>query len=309
MFESIHFKDNNMFNVKNFMDDYNISYITEGKNTQQGWLNINCPFCNDPSQHGGFNIYTGHYNCWNCGHHWQDQVIEKLLGITNYEARNIIEQYETVIGLRQEKKKLKFKNKTSIKLPKGTYDLQPMHRKYLIKRNFDPDKIESIWNIRGTHWIGEYSYRIIAPIFLNNKIVSYIGRDITEKSNLRYKACKIENEIIHYKHIVYGADYIKDRKAIIVEGITDVWRFGKGAIAMFGTNYTKQQILFLTKLIDKAFIIFDKGAYLQTKKLCEDLIGLLSHVEIITLPDFVKDPAELTQKDADDLKKELLGFI
>ena len=65
----------------------------------------------------------------------------------------------------------------------------------------------------------------------------------------------------------------------------------------------------MTKRLDKAFIVFDRYAHQQAKKLCDDLLGFLSHVEIITLPDFVKDPAELTQKDADDLKKELLGFI
>lgn len=292
-----------MINIKQLLDDYSISYWEEGNNVSKGWVNIQCPLCNDISNHGGFNVLNSYYNCWICGHHRINDVLTALLDITWGEANALLDNYATDAIFKNKNKKVVNKK---LKYPVGINDLHTIHKKYLINRNFDPEKLEKIWGLKGTMGLGNYNYRIIAPITLSGRSVSYIGRDITNKSPLRYKTCSIQNEVIHHKYILYGMDYIRKRKAIIVEGMTDVWRLGKGAIALFGKTYTKQQILEIVKNVDTAFIVLDADAGEQSIKLCSDLVGLIKYLEIIKLD--VKDPAELSQNEADYLNKLLLRY-
>lgn len=295
-----------MFDVKQFLEDKNIEYSTEGKNTQRGWANIQCPMCGDSSNHGGFNLTTGHYNCWHCGHHWTDQIVAKLLTCSVVEARKIIEEYQTGSAIIERKPVVK--NNTKLDFPVGTKGISKRHKNYLIKRNFDPKEIEKTWKIKGTGFLGDYKFRIIIPVILNGVMVSYVGRDITEQADLRYKACKMEDEITHHKHILYGIDYVKNREAIIVEGATDVWRIGKGAIATFGTSYTAQQLLMMATSLDTAFVLYDRDAFEKAKQLQTSLSGLIKHVEIIVLPPNIKDPSDMEQLVANRLRKEILTY-
>jgi hypothetical protein len=292
-----------MFNIKQLLEDHSIEYFSEGKNTKHGWITIQCPCCDDHSNHGGFNLTTSHYVCWRCGHHWQDEIISLLLNISRREAKTILEQYEGENIVQEEKKEI-IRSLTT-HLPKNVKALSPQHIKYLRDRNFDPERTARTWHLKGTDFMGKYKFRIIIPIMLNNKLVSYIGRDITGKHPLRYKACEEKYEVNHYKHILFGSDHIRNRRAIICEGPFDVFRLGHAAVATFGTGFTKEQILFISKVMDTAFILYDKDAIEQATKLYHALNGLIDKVEILTLPDYAKDPAELTEDDVKYLKKEL----
>jgi DNA primase len=196
--------------------------------------------------------------------------------------------------------------KKPFSFPIGTRKITDRHKKYLINRNFDPEQIEKDWGILGTGSIGEYKFRIVIPIYFNGKIVSFQCRDITDRQVLRYKACEKEKEIIHHKNILYGLDHIQ-KSCIVVEGITDVWRFGRGAVCTFGTGYTKNQLYLLSNYVEQVFIFFDTedAAQQHADRLAWELSILHVQTEIITVP-FIKDPAELKQKDADYLKKDLL---
>lgn len=292
-----------MIDIKQILDDYNIHYDTEGKNTQRGWINVNCPFCEDPSNHGGFNLSGQYYNCWQCGAKKLDRALSSILESDLWQTRKIMDEYETGLVIKQDPKKTPKANQ--IEFPKGTISIKSSHRIYLLDRDYTPGEIERIWYIKGTGHLGNYKHRIIIPIYLNNKIVSFTSRDITGKAILRYKACAIEDEVIHHKHICYGSDYIRNRRAIIVEGPLDVWRIGPGAIATFGTSFTPQQILFISEIIDEAFILYDRGAEKEAKKLYYNLTGLIKHVEIVSLPGKYKDPGEMKRKDVNILKKSL----
>lgn len=297
-----------MFDIKSFLNDFQIPYWEKGKNTQNGWIQIQCPLCDDDSNHGGFNLITGHYNCWKCGHEFTDKIISAILNITIRESKQIIKEYDiNYIRQSPNKKKSKKKNKI-LELPPGTESLSERHKNYLIKRNFDPYEIIYYWNVKGTQHYGDYRFRIIAPIIIDGKMISYQGRDITNKQELRYKACRIEDEIIHHKNIVYGIDMVKYEKAILVEGITDAWRFGRGAIAIFGTTYTIEQIKFMNDRLKELFILFDPGDKIAKKKADElgwSLPGLkIEKIEI----DFESDPGELPQEEASYIKKQLLDY-
>jgi hypothetical protein len=301
-----------MFDAIQFLKDHNIPYFTEGKNCQDGWTNVQCPFCQDHSNHLGINhsVDNGYGHCHICGHKFLDSIIINLINCTKREAKQIIKDYNINYMKEALNKKRKKATAKKLELPKGTSDITERHRRYLVKRNFDPYEIIRHWGIKGTNHIGSYKFRIIAPIMLDGRLVSYQGRDITNKQALRYKACEIENEIIHHKHILYGMDNVKDKKGILVEGITDAWRFGKGAVATFGTTYTTEQVNFIIKRFEELYILFDSNDPLaidKAEKLAYQLSGVSLKVEIIEL-DYNDDPGSLPQKEAMYIKKELLNY-
>ncbi len=278
--------------IKLFLDDYNISYREGGKNWSEGWAMINCPFCGDSGYHGGLNIKGAYYNCWKCGNKPISILIMKLLNIKSFtKAKAIIRDYAKNFVREKVKKK---KGEASIcKLPFGCHPLQETHWNYLKKRGYRPLKTAETWILMGTGPIGDYRFRIIAPIFVDGVMVSYQGRDITDKQTLRYKACASKDEIIHHKHIVYGIDLIKDGKCIIVEGITDAWRLGPGAIALFGNSWTEEQLLFIKNRVKGGYICFDPDSVGKGTKLALELNALGCCFSVIELKE--KDPGEFNQ--------------
>lgn len=168
--------------------------------------------------------------------------------------------------------------------------------------------VAEIWELQATGPTGKYKHRIIAPIYLNNFLISYQGRDWTEKSGLRYKACELEKEIVAHQEILYGIDLAVHHKVILVEGITDAWRFGPGAVACFGIEMKKRQLLLLMERFSEVYIMFDDDpqAIDQAEEIAADLsmAGILTEICLID-----GDPGALPQKEADDYKKDLLGEI
>ncbi len=189
--------------------------------------------------------------------------------------------------------------------PPGTIPLQDYHKAYLAGRGYDPDFLETKYKLMGTVNAGSYAGRIMAPIFLDGIWVSYQGRDITGRAELRYKACKKELELINHKTILYNIDNAKDT-GIVVEGIFDVWRFGDRAIGVIGTSITPPQVRMAAERFKKVFIIFDVEAPAQRK--ARWLRDQLSVIGIKTINIILEkgDPADMSQEKANQLKKELL---
>jgi len=289
--------------IEKLLADYNIPTSTGGKNWQTGWIQVNCPLCHDQGFHGGFNISGGYYNCWKCGYHRMETVLSTLLGIKWHEARNIMNQYAGSSSSSNPIPKKKAQAK-ECQWPDNCHDLQHNHKKYLINRKgggFNHDQLVHNWNIKGTGPIGPYKFRIIIPIYFDGKLVSYQGRDITGKSDLRYKACPIEKEVVHHKHICYGLDHVKNRKAVVVEGVFDVWRLGYGSVCTFGTEVTNEQVLLLANRLDYAAIAFDPGAEFKANQLGGRLIALGVDVDLVEIN--AADPAELSELEASRIMK------
>ena len=55
------------FDIINYLENREIDYHKAGeKNVGKGWININCPFCDDPSWHLGINLKSKFFNCYIC---------------------------------------------------------------------------------------------------------------------------------------------------------------------------------------------------------------------------------------------------
>jgi hypothetical protein len=298
-----------MIDFPRMLSALGIPFATEGKNIGTNWVGLQCKMgCHDHSQHGGFNIEKGYYSCWKCGWHRASKVVAILAKTTEENAKEIIRQYTTphlpLTPHHNEPCRALYAPTGPLKLPGQPLTLR--HQQYLISRKFNPAKLAALYGLLGTGPVGRLKHRIIIPIIQDGTVVSYQGRDITGMAETRYLPCLKEEEITPHKHCLYNIDNCKDQ-VIVVEGVTDVWRLGYGAIATFGIQYTNEQImLFLKKGIKKAFVLYDKEpqAQKQAQKLGVDLNNLNIEVENLTL-DNVKDPADLKWQDANELKKEV----
>lgn len=295
------------FDVEEFFRDFGVNNKSEGhKHTRHGWVNSPCPFCmGNAGYHLGFNLSADFFRCWRCGFHSTTEVIREIAGVSWGKAKDLLKEYYT--GTRQVGEwKRKKAGATQLHFPAGTGEMGPPEMLYLARRDFDPDRTTDTWRLKATGPIGDYRLRIIAPIRYNGKLVSYQGRDRTDKQPLKYKACAIEQEVIHHKEILYGLDEVPGREAILVEGITDVWRLGPGAVAGFGIEMKQSQILLLAEKFSKIYVMFDDDP--QAIKEAREIAYNLAMVGTDTELCFIKgDPGALDQATADKYVRQLIG--
>ena len=296
-------------NILQLYEDFNVPHATEGdKNSQTGWINITCPFCDDSSNHLGYNISGDYYHCWRCGSHPVKKTLAKLLNLSQQEAQKIIKRYGGKTYTKEPTVRIRAK---AHKFPSGVGMMKSHHKRYLAKRGFDPDRLEDEWNLFGTGPVAlldgiDYKHRIMAPIYWNGEQVTFQARDITDRHKLKYMACPKDRELIHHKDILYGKQEAWGDVGICVEGITDVWRFGENAFCTFGIEYTNNQIREIVKAFKKVFVAFDdeKQAIKQSIKLCNELKFRGTEAFHINIQG---DPGSMKQEDADTLIKQLLS--
>lgn len=297
------------FNAKSFLSDFNIEWFPPGtKNVGSDFIGIRCPMCSDPSSHGGFNTEKSYYSCHRCGGHWMPKIVSILTRTNIDEAKKIIKKYSSgqfrdIAGpaIRTEHK---FKSK--VIYPPGTGQLTDKAKQYLISRNFDPQKLVAEWGLLSTGHLTSFKFRILAPIYLKGQLISYQCRDITGKHSLPYMGCPIEESVYFLKYTLYGFDKaVPKKRCVVVEGLTDNWRLGPGAVATFSMNFMPQQVLMLAKNFDEIFILYDAGddAQEQADKLYHQLSGYNKQVEILTLSE--GDPGDLSDKEAKCIMKEI----
>jgi len=295
--------------IVSLYNNFGVSYVTEGKHYVAGWLTTKCPFCDDPSEHLSYNIDENYFNCYRCGSHFVDTTISKLINVSEQEARIILKQYGLHLSISTKEPVVRIRDKAH-KLPSNTMPLQANHKMYLEKRNFDPEYLEKEWNLIGTGPISkldniDYKHRIIIPFIWNNQQVSFDSRDITNKHKSKYMACPKDRELIPHKEILYGKqDKWKDT-GIIVEGPTDVWRFGPFSCATSGIKYTSKQIRVIANSFKRIAVIFDVDpqAYIQANKLVSEL--KFRGVDAFRI-DIEGDPGSMKQEEADYLVKQLI---
>ena len=289
------------FDIQRILEDYGIEHWVGGKNVTDGFVNVQCPYCSDKSNHGGFSKNGYVFMCWRCGKHPVIQTLAKVTGLTTKQIFELKEKYNTLID--EEEEKIVYHNET-IEVPGS--ELLPQHIRYLEDRGFNPQYLINKYDLRGTLATGDiYAYRVITPIYYNHRIVSYQGRDFTGKQNIRYATCKPENEIIHHKKILFNLDNSKQESVIVMEGVYDVFRFGDNSIATMGTSYTKEQLALLAKRYKRVYTMFDPevDAQNRAKILCSDLS--MAGLETVNILLDEGDPAEQSEEVVKEIKRDL----
>lgn len=294
--------------------DYKIEY---NNRINRGWVNVHCPYCTEVSGtfHGGFNTAGNYYHCWKCGGHKFKETLALVTRIPKSEIDTLIEQYSGRNSILYKLNNRRRAKVLTLELPTGT--LLPLERAYLKRRNFNPKYLHEKYRIVGGGLTGNWKYRIIIPLILDGKIVSWTGRSILSKKKQeelnipRYKNLSIEQSVIDPKSILYNLDNCKKEIGVLTEGAFDVMRMGDDFFCSFGTELTQSQIGIIQQRFKKVFIMFDNEPEAQEKarKFGMQIASIGVDVEIVdAYGDFDKnDGGELNPEEVEIIREEL-GF-
>ena len=293
-----------MWMEKVLMDLGILDMFTESDNN--GWRSTKCCYCSDTSQHLGINVSSGAVKCWRCGKHYSLETLHKLSYRSKSEIIEILKRY------REDAPRIPKLQKSSYKPLSFKYspDLKPIDKAFLRQRNFSPRIIQDHYDIRASSHMGNMHHRLIIPVYFNNQLVAYQGRDVTGKAKMRYLSSDADVVGgIDIKRTLYSYDKasIYDR-VLVVEGPTDVWRLGSGAVSTYGSQFSADQIVLIARFTTR-FIMYDNEPEAQemAQILCDELSVFNGHTERITWEDAYKDGGELPDEDSEYIMKEL-GF-
>lgn len=247
-------------------------------------------------EHRGFS-----FSCWKCGKHGAIETVALLLGETEAKVRSLLKGLGESTGTPSKLRTGPTNNKCT--LPKGLGPLLVPHRRYLIGRGFDPEHLQTTWEIQGIGIASRLAWRIFIPIHRKGEVVSWTTRSISSEASLRYVSASEAEEKIPHKSLLYGAD--KAGSSIcIVEGPIDAWAIGPGAVATCGVGYTARQLEQMTRYTVRA-ICFDNEP--QAQRRAKDLADVLSvfpgSTMVVQLD--AKDAAEATRKEIRQLRKAI----
>ena len=289
------------FNVIQYLEDSNIEYHTAGeKNVSKGWIEITCPFCNDPSWHCGVHLKHSNFNCYHCREKGNmTKLLKALSNITYKKVKEIIKKYSNIIKDDEDEEIIS--EVKEVFLPKTEKVFPNLHLNYLIKRGFDPKVLIPKYSLKACYTYGNYSYRIVIPYLYHKKLVTFTTRDVTDTSDLRYKNLSSELSILKTTNTLYNIDTVKD-KVIICEGITDVWRMGDESVALSTNRISNNQVKQLfQKKISKALILLDSNTEVLADEVAGKIGLFIPEVKIIMLEN--GDPAELKQSEVKEIRR------
>lgn len=258
------------------LQQFGVAYYTEGRNSRPGWIQLDCPWCGVSGKPGlGYKIDGGYCNCYKCGGHSAVSVLHELTKEPYDKLRKML---GGIAAGQQESKR----HVGRLKMPRGLCELTKAHRRFLIKRGFDPEEVEHVWHIQAlgavasirtsdTDKLIDLSWRIFIPVIWKGELVSWTTRTIQEDNPKRYISAPSSCETIPAKSILYGGDYC-NHAACAIEGHLDVWRFGKGGAGLSGVGFTREQVRLLANyLIRGVWLDNEPEAQQRARKLVDEL--------------------------------------
>src|SRR5574343_639466 len=311
-------------NILDYLESRGIDYAVRGKNVIKGCIAINCPLCidGDPSMHLNLSLSSDRAICFRCGKYSLAWTIAKIDNIPYPDAKRIVQNLEfdeTAIKNNAEdwrdKRSLPGLDITKMFSGQIFEHLLDMHIDYLESRRFDAEYLQYKYKLMGASHVGPYKFRVIFPVIMGGKIVSFTGRDVTGLSPRRYMNLDDERSLVPRTRQLYNLDSVREN-LVVTEGPTDVCRFGSGAVATLSIAFTSQQISelvssLLSSHVRRCFVIYDPGKESQkkAKEIAQylALIGRFKEVKRIDLVD--SDLGDLDDRDITHLRRELFKTI
>ncbi|MGH7868954.1 MAG: hypothetical protein ACREP9_15290 [Candidatus Dormibacteraceae bacterium] len=208
------------FDWQQFCSTYEIPFVTAGPNTAKGNISIHCPWCGhaDPSEHLGLSLtpFTPYYNCWrNQNHRGRNPafLVAILLQCSVERATAIVEAQEanpdafeqTLSKLREPapSQKAAERERSELGMPK---DFRAFHWdgglernfiRYLLGRGFDGAAVRAMCRRYRLKWAvtGDYRMRVIIPVYVKDRLVTWTARAISDTASLRYRSLPVEASV------------------------------------------------------------------------------------------------------------------
>lgn len=295
-----------------------IDYKTHGLEVTRGWVNTKCPFCGDSKTHLGYSSKLDLFSCWKCGVKSRDYALSKILNVSIKAAKAISKDYfiEGSVDSTERREYAK-----ELVLPRNEGCLLKQHKQYLKRRGFDYLALERDYGLVGTgdysdKKFGDFSNRILIPIYYKGKLVSFHSRHIYDDGPKAKKACPKEFEVISHKNLIYGFDSIPGNTIILSEGPFDKFRWNKEGGATLGIKFTEHQVDML-RCFRNIFIVFDSEineygdeeeeiAQKQAERLAEKL-SIWNNVWVLS--ELGSDPGAMTQARANRIKRKIEKIV
>jgi hypothetical protein len=288
-------------NIRDFLRQRNVPLKEHGEHQHAtaGWINVDCPSCSPRSGRYrlGINLSYLYASCWSCGPKKLLDVLVDITGMSRKEMAGNFGQLDRTVSRREE-------HRGTLKMPKGVGPMLPAHLKYLRRRYFSPDELSRVWGVQGIGKDAALPWRLFIPIHFRGEVVSWTTRSLSDQHERRYWSAAPDQEAIPHKRVLYGVDYVR-HTAIVVEGPTDVWRIGPGAVCTFGTSFTQSQLALLSGLV-RVVVCFDTepAAQRQAQRLASTIAPSVSEVFLVTLP--AADPGSASEANVARLRRRFL---
>lgn len=287
--------------LRAIFQEYNIDYREPGStpHVRGDWLGLICPWCGTGGKYGlGINERSYAASCWKCGIHKIGDVLKELTGEPWWKIKELLGDRESFFHKETPKQGV-------LKLPEGLRPLSSIHKKYLRNRGFDPDELVKLWGLQCTCLTPQLPWRIFIPVVYRGETISWTTRSLAS-NGVRYVNASSSEEKLSLKSMLYGEDYCR-HALIVVEGPTDVWRIGPGAVATMGVKYTPEQVIKISHYPYR-FICFDNepGAQRQARKLMWELSVFPGKTKNLIL-ETGKDAGEADIKEIKEIRKLVFG--
>ncbi len=284
------------------LQKYRVPYKMHGEHNHatSGWCQVDCPSCTPNS--GRFRLGLPLHvrnvcNCWSCGVRPFLLTLAKLTG----------ESFDVLRGLlgTPSPHDVVWRPRGILKWPDGVGPLQMIHRDYLQERGINAAYAANVWGVRGIGVSSRWQWRLLLPVTLNGRSVSWTTRTVGINEP-RYLSAPPDMEEEPHKALLYGADLAR-HTAIVCEGPMDALRIGPGAIATFGVTVSKAQLAKLSKYPTRV-ICFDADAdgYKAAEQLCDQLQAFEGRTVNVHL-DSGKDAGEASDREIRQLRAHFLG--
>lgn len=292
------------FNAESFLDDAGIPYRSKGVNVPKDAVNICCIYCGERRYHLVIRKRKKYCNCWVCKNYISVvQIVKDILNCSWKDAQKIVYGDKHVLFDADEETHVGGRERAEIcRLPKGisplmkttSDDLWLNAVKYAVDRLRAKDWAECI-DRHNLHYgySGEQAYRIVVPMYFGGRLMTYTGRDFTNRSPIKYKTCKKENSVMLPTEILYGLDTFTGYRAIIVEGPFDKLVMGEQALAASTNKLSARQKTILCNLdLEELIFVMDPDAIDMAEELATYFRPVIDRIKIVRL-EKEKDPADL----------------
>jgi hypothetical protein len=331
------------FDWTQFFARHRIEVKTSGSNVSKNNVAIHCPFCGsrDHSQHMSVNLDNRGWRCFlNPRQHKGKnpaRLVQELLHISAGEANRIVgnktfvpDDFASRVKRMLVKEEAESIVRKSLLVPeefkkfRGLSSSRAYENSLVYERGFNRDDIPAIADRYDLRYCvrGRFAGRIIFLIYQDEKLTSWTGRSISERTNLRYMALSPDEDkekqaqglqwqeahapISH--HLLWFDDLMhsKAHTLVLCEGPFDALkinvlgrRMGIVATCFFTAQPTDPQIELLHQVVprfERTILLLDAKTFLTTLRVTRELSSL--GVERGGLPQGfrLKDPGEFTEK-------------
>ena len=322
-----------MFDWPLFLRSQRIAY---GGPDGQGWVKLHCPLCGMADHGMHMNVHTrkGWWHCWRNGEHRGRtfvNLIQILLDCSLAEAREIVG--DSVRNTPTDEAMLARLSHmldptlpavpTELTLPKELRSLKTVSRfagpflNYLRERGYRGGALKWLIETYDLHYAteGPFAYRVVFPVRdRDRQLLTWTGRSIRQGDEKRYLALSGKVARVSPKQTLLGLPYLwrcpDPNVLVICEGPFDaatVECYGRAqgvhATCLFGLSMSGEQLghfMGLRQRFRHLVLLLDSAARHRALRLV-DMGADYSVFRSYRLPEHIKDPGELTAKEAVDL--------